>query len=48
VQRAVGVDVDGLCGTQTVVAIKKYQLANSLLADGEVGLNTWKKILGIK
>jgi len=48
VQRAVGVEADGLCGPQTVAAIKKYQLANGLLADGEVGLNTWKKILGIK
>ena len=48
VQRVVGVDVDGLCGPNTAEAIKKYQLANSLLADGEVGLNTWKKILGIK
>jgi peptidoglycan hydrolase-like protein with peptidoglycan-binding domain len=48
VQIAVGVDADGLCGPKTVEAIKKYQLANSLLADGEVGLNTWKKILGIR
>lgn len=48
VQRAVGADVDGKCGPNTVEAIKKYQLANGLLADGEVGLNTWKKILGIK
>lgn len=48
VQRAVGVEADGLCGPKTVEAIKKYQLANGLLVDGEVGLNTWKKILGIR
>ena len=48
VQRVVGVEADGLCGPKTVAAIKKYQLANGLLPDGEVGLNTWKKILGIK
>ena len=48
VQRAVGVEADGLCGPRTTAAIKKYQLANGLLADGEAGLNTWKKILGIK
>lgn len=48
VQRAVGVDEDGLCGQKTAAAIKKYQLSNGLLADSEVGLNTWKKILGIE
>ena len=48
VQSAVGVEADGLCGPKTVAAIKKYQLDNGLVADGEVGLNTWKKILGIK
>ena len=48
VQRVVGVDADGLCGPKTTTAIKKYQLENGLLADGEVGLNTWKKILGIR
>lgn len=46
-QRAVGVDADGLCGSQTAAAIKKYQLANGLLADGEAGIDTWKKILGV-
>lgn len=47
VQKAVGVTVDGKCGNQTVAAIKRYQAKNGLVADGEVGLNTWKKILGI-
>ena len=48
VQRAVGVDADGLYGPKSVAAVKKYQIENCLVADGEVGLNTWKKILGIK
>ena len=47
VQKVVGVTVDGLCGTQTAAAIKRYQAAHGLTADGAVGLNTWKKILNI-
>lgn len=47
VQKAVGVTVDGLCGTKTDKAIVNYQKANGLAADGIVGLNTWKKILGV-
>lgn len=47
VQKAVGVTADGLCGPNTVAAIKKYQVEHNLVADGEVGLNTWKKILGV-
>lgn len=48
VQRVVGVEVDGLCGPKTVAAIKKYQIENYLVADGEAGIKTWKKILGIR
>lgn len=48
VQRVVGVKVDGLCGKDTRNAIIAYQKKNGLTADGEVGINTWKKILGIK
>lgn len=48
VQKVVGVTADGLCGTKTDAAIKAYQKANNLTVDGIVGLNTWKKILGIK
>lgn len=47
VQRAVGVSVDGKCGKNTKSAIIAYQKANGLTADGCVGLNTWKKILGV-
>lgn len=48
VQRTVGVEADGLCGGNTSTAIKKYQKANKLDADGAVGINTWRKILGVK
>lgn len=48
VQAAVGVNADGLCGKDTEAAIKIYQQANGLVVDGAVGLNTWKKILGVK
>jgi peptidoglycan hydrolase-like protein with peptidoglycan-binding domain len=48
VQATVGVNADGLCGNDTESAIKTYQKAHCLVADGIVGLNTWKKILGIE
>lgn len=50
VQKVVGFtgdDVDGKCGRATRDAIKVYQKAHGLTADGCVGLNTWKVILGI-
>lgn len=47
VQNAVGVTADGLCGSQTSAAIKAYQKKHKLTADGCVGINTWKKILGV-
>lgn len=46
VQKEVGVKADGLYGTATKTAVKAYQKKKGLAADGEVGLNTWKKILG--
>ena len=45
VQKAVGVTVDGKCGSNTAKAIKEYQTAHGLSSDGCVGLNTWKSIL---
>lgn len=48
VQKAVGVKVDGRFGSATKKAVKKYQKKNKLLADGCVGLSSWKKILGVK
>ena len=48
VQDAVGVDVDGKFGKDTKNAVIKFQKLVGLVADGEVGINTWKKILGVK
>ena len=48
VQSAVGVTVDGKFGNNTKSAVVKFQKLVGLQADGIVGLNTWKKILGVK
>ena len=48
VQRVVGVDVDGKFGNLTKAAVIKYQKANGLAADGIVGTQTYKKMLGIR
>lgn len=47
VQEAVGVYADGKCGKDTRAAIIAYQKQHGLTADGCVGLNTWKVILGV-
>jgi N-acetyl-anhydromuramyl-L-alanine amidase AmpD len=47
VQRLLGVKADGKCGPNTDKVIKAFQEKNGLVADGVVGLNTWKKLLGI-
>lgn len=46
-QKVVGASVDGKCGKETAEAIRVYQHQNDLKVDGEVGLNTWKRILNI-
>lgn len=48
VQRVVGVKQDGYCGADTAKAIKTWQKAHSLTADGVVGIKTWKRMLGIQ
>ena len=48
VQKAVGVAVDGKFGNDTKAAVIKWQKLMGLVADGVVGYNTWKKILGVK
>jgi hypothetical protein len=48
VQKAVGVTVDGKFGKDTKAAVIKWQKLMGLIADGAVGINTWKKILGVK
>lgn len=47
VQTAVGVKADGKFGEDTKAAVIKWQKLMGLTADGAVGLNTWKKILGV-
>lgn len=48
VQRVVGVDADGKFGNLTKAAVIKYQKANGLAADGIVGTQAYKKMLGIR
>lgn len=48
VQSAVGVAIDGKFGNGTKQAVIKYQKLMGLKADGAVGLDTWKRILGVK
>ena len=38
--------IDGAFGTNTAYAVKAYQTANKLTADGIVGALTWKALLG--
>ena len=46
-QKVVGVEADGKYGSKTKQAVKVYQKKKGLTADGVVGLDTWKKILGV-
>lgn len=47
VQRAIGVTVDGMFGNNTHNAVINFQKLTGLVPDGCVGLETWKKILGV-
>ena len=47
VQSFLGVTADGLCGDKTTAAIKAWQGANGLTADGVIGVNSWKKLLSV-
>ena len=44
-QRYLGVEADGKCGTQTANAIKAYQKKEGLIVDGAAGIKTWEHIL---
>lgn len=48
VQNAVGVTVDGKFGNDTKNAVMKWQKLIGLKADGCVGPESWKKLLGVK
>lgn len=48
VQDVVGSEKDGKCGVETQNHIISWQNENGLQADGCIGLQSWKKILGIK
>jgi GH25 family lysozyme M1 (1,4-beta-N-acetylmuramidase) len=41
IQRAIGVNPDGIFGTKTKAAVKAYQTRHNLNADGIVGVKTW-------
>jgi N-acetylmuramoyl-L-alanine amidase len=45
-QHRIGVEVDGVYGSQTEDAVKKFQRQNALLADGIVGPISWQKLIG--
>ncbi|MEA5572474.1 N-acetylmuramoyl-L-alanine amidase [Calothrix sp. UHCC 0171] len=46
IQYRVGVEIDGVYGTQTEVAVKNFQRQNGLLADGIIGPISWQKLIG--
>ena len=46
VQAKVGVETDGFFGPGTTAAVKAWQRANGLVADGSVGPLTWARLLG--
>lgn len=43
-----GLEVDGVCGSGTVKAIKTYQTLHGFDADGVIGTKTWSALLGIE
>ena len=47
VQKAIGVTQDGKFGEETKTAVIESQKSVGLTADGVVGINSWKKILGV-
>ena len=48
IQNSLGVENDGEFGKETEKAVIKFQRIFGMRADGIVGIDTWKKILGVK
>lgn len=48
IQNSLGVENDGKFGKETEKAVIKFQRLFGMRADGIVGIDTWKKILGVK
>lgn len=48
IQNSLGVENDGKFGKETEKAVVKFQRLFGMRADGIVGIDTWKKILGVK
>lgn len=46
-QKQLGVEADGIFGDITEDAVLTFQYNNGLWADGIVGKNTWRKVLGL-
>lgn len=47
IQSKLGINADGIFGRQTLVAVQNFQAGHGLSADGIVGVNTWKALLGL-
>ena len=45
IQRILGINADGIFGSETEKTVKRFQTKNGLLVDGVVGQETWKKLL---
>ena len=45
-QYRIGANPDGIYGSQTEAALKKFQQQNGLTADGIIGAMTWQKLIG--
>jgi len=48
VQSFLGIDADGIFGSETYKAVVKFQTKHNLLPDGIVGPNTWQSLLKLK
>lgn len=46
-QAHLGITADGIFGNGTKIAVQNFQVKYGLVADGIVGQNTWKKLLGL-